>query len=658
MIEFDRATCTNLAVANRREWLETNGLGGFASSTITGLNTRRYHSLLIAATTPPTGRTALLSKLEETLIVGEKRFELSCNQYPGVVYPQGYNYLKRFRLDPFPVFTYEVEGVEMEKSLFMVHGENTTVIEYKLRDHAPGNQECRIEIRSLVSFRNYHSTTHENQAINREVKSVPGLASLALYTGLPTLHLAHNATAIGTNGEWYRRFQYEVEHERGLDYEEDLFNPCVLFFNLDREKSAVIIASTEIHTVASAGALHKQELARRKSLTQTARLQGELLAQLTGAADQFIAARGENKTVMAGYHWFTDWGRDTMISLPGLTLATGRFEIAKNILLEFSYYVDRGMLPNRFPDSGEIPEYNTVDATLWYFEAVRAYLEATGDELFVRDHLYPVLVDIIGWHIKGTRYDIHVDEDGLLNAGTHHTQLTWMDAQHDNQCITPRNGKPVEIQALWYNALRTMEAFAARFDAADAGQRFERLAALSYESFNRLFWNEKSGCLFDVIGSAAPDASIRPNQVFAVSLPHPILEPAKFRNVLDVVERDLLTPYGLRTLSPADARYKGRYGGDQRARDDAYHQGTVWPWLLGPFITAWLKVYGESREARDKAAGWIGNFEPHLRGAGLGQISEIFDGDPPHAPHGCIAQAWSVAELLRVAALLQTDFPD
>src|SRR5579859_1704529 len=658
MISFDRATCTNLSEANRREWLETNGLGGFASSSITGLNTRRYHSLLIAATTPPTGRLALLSKLEETLIVEEKRFELSCNQYPGVVHPQGYNYLKRFRLDPFPVFTYEVEGIEIEKSLFRVHGENTTVIQYKLRGHAPGNKECRLEVRPLISFRNYHSTTHENNAINREVKVIPGLASMTPYAGLPTLHLAHNATAIGTNGEWYRRFQYEVERERGLDYEEDLFNPGVLFFNLDQEKSAVIIASTEIHKAASASALRKQELACRKPLAQTAKLQGELLTQLTRAADQFIVARGEHQTVIAGYHWFTDWGRDTMIALPGLTLATGHFDIAKNILLEFSYHVDRGMLPNRFPDSGEAPEYNTVDATLWYFEAIRACLETTGDEVFVRDHLYPVLVDIIGWHVKGTRYGIHVDEDGLLSAGTHNTQLTWMDAQHDNQCITPRNGKPVEVQALWYNALRTMEAFAARFGALAAQRRFEKMAALAYESFNRLFWNEKAGCLFDVVGSAGPDASIRPNQVFAVSLPYPILEPEKSPSVLEVVERELLTPYGLRTLSPGDARYMGHYAGGPRARDDAYHQGTVWPWLLGPFITAYLKVHGESREARDKAAKWIGNFEPHLRSAGLGQISEIFDGDPPHAPHGCIAQAWSVAELLRVAARLDNvDIP-
>ena len=600
---------------------------------------------------------ALLSKLEETLIVGEKRFELSCNQYPGVVHPQGYKYLKRFRLDPFPVFTYEADGTEIEKSLFMIHGENTTVIQYKLGGRPAGGEACRLEVRPLISFRDYHWTTHENNAINREVKVAPGLASMAPYAGLPTLHLAHNATAIGTDGEWYRRFQYEAERDRGLDYEEDLFNHCILFFSLDQEKSAVIIASTEVHRAASAETLLKQESDRRKLLTQTAKLQDGLLAQLTRAADQFIAARGDHKTVIAGYHWFTDWGRDTMISLPGLTLTTGRFDLAKSILLEFSYYVDRGMLPNRFPDSGEAPEYNTVDATLWYFEAVRSYLEAAGDEVFVRDQLYPVLVDIIDWHVKGTRYSIHVTDDGLLSAGTPHTQLTWMDARQGNQCITPRHGKPVEIQALWYNALRTMAALAARFgDLAE--QRFEKMAVQAYESFNRLFWNEKNGCLYDVVGDSTPDASIRPNQIFAISLRHPVLELKKAHAVLEVVERELLTPCGLRTLSPADPRYIGHYEGGPQSRDRAYHQGTVWPWLLGSFMTAYLKVNGESREARDKVSQWIRNFEPHLSIAGLGQISEIFDGDPPHAPRGCIAQAWSVAELLRVAALLQAEFSD
>jgi predicted glycogen debranching enzyme len=652
MIQFDHSICSNLAEANRREWLETNGLGGFASSTITGLNTRRYHGLLIAATAPPAGRTVLLSKLEETLIVGDRCFDLSSNQYPGAIYPQGHKYLQRFRLDPFPVFTYQMEGMEIEKTVFMLHGENTTVVQYQLGGGLPRGAICRLEIRPLVSFRDYHATTHENKAANQEVKVMRGLASVSLYAGLPTLHFAHNAAAINTRGDWYRRVQYEVECERGLDAEEDLFNPCVFTFNIEPGKNAVVIASTEVRNVAWANALLHQEVVRRRSLAAKAETRNEFVTALTRAADQFIVSRGEQKSVIAGYHWFADWGRDTMISLPGLTLVSGRLDIAKRILLEFSRYVDRGMLPNRFPDSGGKPEYNTVDATLWYFEAIRAYLEASNDEALVHNQLYPALTEIIACHVKGTRYDIRVDQNGLLHAGTPETQLTWMDARSGNRCITPRHGYPVEIQALWYNALCIMEALATRFSAFAAAQRFRGMAALAYESFNRLFWNERAGCLYDVVGDSGPDGSIRPNQAFAVSLSHSILEPGKAVRVLEVIERELLTPFGLRTLSPADPRYVGRYEGSPQARDSAYHQGTVWPWLLGPFITAYLKAHSQSREAQARAAEWINNFKPHLNVAGLGQISEIFDGDPPHTPRGCIAQAWSVAELLRVAVQL------
>jgi predicted glycogen debranching enzyme len=651
MIEYDHSICSSLAEANRREWLETNGLGGFASSTITGLNTRRYHGLLVAATAPPAGRTALLSKLEETLIVGENRFELSSNQYPGKVYPEGYKYLQRFRIDPFPVFTYRVDGIELEKTVFMVHGENTTVVQYQIAG-IPKGASCGLEIRPLVSFRDYHATTHENTTIHREVKVIRGLTSITPYAGMPALHLAHNAAVVTTKGDWYRRFQYEVEQERGLDHEEDLFNPCVLAFKIEPGRNAVMIASTEVRNVAWANALLHQEVVRRKSLAPKQETRSQLAKQLTCAADQFIVSRGEQKSVIAGYHWFADWGRDTMISLPGLTLTTGRFDIAKRILLEFSRYVDRGMLPNRFPDSGGTPEYNTVDATLWFFEAIRAYLEASNDESVVHSSLYPVLAGIVGCHVKGTRYNIHVEQNGLLYAGTPETQLTWMDARTGTKCITPRHGFAVEIQALWYNALRIMAELAERFGNSSAQQRFQDMAVLAYENFNRLFWNDRAGCLYDVVVDSGSDESIRPNQIFAVSLTHSILEPGKAARVVEVVERDLLTPFGLRTLSPADPRYVGHYEGGSAARDSAYHQGTVWAWLLGPFITAYLRVNGESGEARARAAEWIGNFKPHLNVAGLGQVSEIFDGDSPHTPRGCIAQAWSVAELLRVAAQL------
>jgi predicted glycogen debranching enzyme len=373
-----------------------------------------------------------------------------------------------------------------------------------------------------------------------------------------------------------------------------------------------------------------------------------LIRSLTAAADQFIVARERCKTVIAGYHWFSDWGRDTMIALPGLTLTTGQAEIAKRILSEFALHVDQGMLPNRFPDAGETPEYNTVDATLWFFEAVRALLQYSNDYEFVRTSLYSVLTDIISWHIKGTRYNIHVDEDGLLLSGEPGVQLTWMDAKFGDWVVTPRHGKPVEIQALWYNALRVMEQLAGKFKDVKAKKKYASMADCARDSFNQSFWNEEAGCLYDVVKGAERDASIRPNQVFAISLTNSMVSPERAESILRVVERELLTPRGLRTLSPTDSRYIGRYEGNPLSRDGAYHQGTVWPWLMGAYITAYVKTFGQETGG-EVAAKWLENFAEHLSEACLGQVSEIFDADAPHTPRGCVAQAWSVAELLRAA---------
>ena len=645
MISFGPDTCRDLGSALDREWLETNGLGGFASSTIAGLNTRRYHGLLVAATKPPVGRMVLLSKLEETLILNGERFDLSANQYPGVIHPQGYQYQTRFRLDPFPVFTYQVEGVEIEKSVFMVQGENTTVVQYQLKTP---HDSVRLEVRPLIAFRDYHNTTHENGGLDSSLASEAGVVSVAPYPGLPRLYLAHDAEAVEIGGGWYRNFEYRAEQERGLDYREDLFNPLVMRFDLSQQ-SAAIIASTERHDVREARQLRTNEISHRASIAASSPVKDELVRSLATAADQFIVARGEQKTVIAGYHWFSDWGRDTMISLPGLTLVTGHFDVARSVLLEFSKHVDQGMLPNRFPDAGEQPEYNTVDGTLWYFEAIRAYHEYTGDTELVR-RLYPVLADIVAWHVRGTRYGIKVDSSGLLASGVPGVQLTWMDAKVGDWVVTPRYGRPVEIQALWFNALRVMDDFATMLGDVAAQKKYSGMAAVVRWSFNRLFWNVEAGCLYDVVNGGPPDVSIRPNQVFAVSLRHSMLSAERARQVVDVVRRELLTPYGLRTLSPRDSRYIGHYGGDQRSRDGAYHQGTVWPWLMGPFITAYVKVNGGSDRSRAEAAEWLQPLRAHLSDAGLGQISEIFDGDPPHRPVGCFAQAWSVAEVLRTLA--------
>jgi predicted glycogen debranching enzyme len=648
MIRFDETTCRNLDEAVTREWLETNGLGGYSSSTVAGLNTRRYHGLLVAATKPPVGRAVMLSKLEETLVVGRQRFDLSANQYPGAIHPQGYKHQTGFRLDPFPVFTYEVAGVRVEKSVFMVHGENTTVLQYEFQKAA--DARCSFELCPLVAFRDYHSMGHENGALDQRVQTEEGLVSVRPYSDYPALYLAHESGRLYESGYWYLDFEYREERARGFDFTEDLFNPFVLRFDLDGRQRLSIIASTKRREARLADEYREAEIARRREVVKLApSVGGELVPALAAAADQFIVARGEEKTVIAGYHWFSDWGRDTMIALPGLALATNRAEIARSILSEFARHVDQGMLPNRFPDAGERPEYNTVDATLWYFEAVRALLSYTNDEEFVRTRLYDVLVQIVDWHVRGTRYNIRVDADGLLNSGAEGVQLTWMDAKVGDWVVTPRRGKAVEIQALWYNALRVMEELAQKFGDEVNRARYEMMAVRASESFNRQFWNEAGGCLYDVVDGESRDASVRPNQIFAVSLAHSMLSPERAGRVVSLVERELLTPYGLRSLARGDAQYRARYEGDSWSRDGAYHQGTVWAWLMGPFITAYLKVSGRTPEARARTEAWLMTFQEHLSEAGLGQVSEIFDAEPPHTPRGCVAQAWSVAELLRAA---------
>ena len=650
MIRFDQAVCRDLDAASSKEWLETNGLGGFASSTITGLNTRRYHGLLIAATKPPVGRMVLLSKLEETLIVDGVRYELAANQYPGAVHPQGHLLLKEFRLDPFPTFVYAVAGGELVKTVCMVHGENSTVIQYEWR----GEQACQLELHPLLTCRDYHATMHEKADWQAGFATAANLLTFQPYAHLPALHLAHDAAEVEATGYWYRNFEYQAERERGLDFREDLFNPCVLRFDLQPRVS--LIASTEPRAVARADEYFQAEITRRAALVAPFADSNELTRALAAAADQFIVKRDDGETIIAGYHWFSDWGRDTMIALPGLTLTTGRYDTAKNILRAFAPYLDQGMLPNRFPDAGEQPEYNTVDATLWYVEAVRALLEHTGDYQFVKANLYDKLVEIIDWHERGTRYQIRVDnddaDDGLLRAGEPGVQLTWMDAKVGDWVVTPRIGKPVEIQALWYNALCVMAELADKFGDTANQTRFAQLAARAKRSFNQVFWNDEAGCLFDVVNGAERDAALRPNQIFAVSLPHTMLKQARAKQVVATVERELLTPYGLRSLAPNDPHYCPHYTGDIPSRDGAYHQGTVWAWLLGPFLTAYLKVNRNSAKARQQAAAWLSAFDGHLHEAGLGQVSEIFDADAPHLPRGCVAQAWSVAELLRVAVLL------
>ena len=635
--------CRDLAVASQREWLETNGLGGFASSTVAGLNTRRYHGLLCAAIQSPSNRFMLLSKLEETLVVDGARHDLAVNCYPGTVHPCGNQLQGSFRMDPFPTFVWQVEDVELSKSIFLVHHSNAVVVEYLLRAQgAAVKRDIRLELRPLLAFRGYHELSHQNDSFRGDYTASEGHLSIAPYASLPTLHFAHHAAQVEKTGFWYYNFEYQRERERGLDFSEDLFQPFLLHYDLNTSTQAAVIASLEPRDVASVPALHNAEAARRKSLG----------GKLAAAADQFIVKRGDRHSIIAGYPWFADWGRDTMISLPGLTLCTARSAIAREILEEFSTWIRDGMLPNRFPDQGEQPEYNSVDSALWYIEAVRACAELTGDYDWVFNRLYAGMVEIVDAYIRGTRYNIRLDTDGLIRAGEQGIALTWMDARPNGIPVTPRIGKPVEIQALWYNALRIMESLAAR---QDNGRKafYSALADSTRAAFQAKFWNGSENCLFDVIdvdsggNAAGKDPSIRPNQIFALSLPYKLLEPEAARQVLDVVERELLTPFGLRTISPKDPQYRGRYAGDVVARDSAYHQGTVWPWLMGPFAMAWFEAHNKDSAGRQRCLQWLSALREYRTAEGMNQLPEVFDGDPPHHPGGCPAQAWSLATVIQ-----------
>ncbi len=649
---FDR----DILFSDRRlhaEWLETNGLGGWSGSTLMGCNTRRYHGLLVASIRPPSDRMVMVAKMDETIIAGGERFQLGTNDYGDVIHPQGYSFLRSFNRELFPEFVYEAGGITLRKTVLMVHGENTTLIKYEV---LYAKEPCVIEFLPLLAGRDYHRLLHADETLQESVLFDKGELHVSWFRDVPELVVHFPGAEFYPNSDWYYHFHYDQEKSRGLDFSEDLYTPGHFTINAGQGDVFYLVLSTENKKQQPAELLFHHEVERRKRLL--ADETEPIMQQLLLAADQFIVKRklspvnsGENNegaTIMAGYHWFTDWSRDTMISLPGLCLFTNRLEDAKKILLVFAQSVSQGMLPNRFQDHGEPPAYNNVDGTLWYFIAIHHYLQASGDKHFVLEALLPVLQNIIDWHFKGTRYGIRVDEDGLLFAGETGYQLTWMDAKVGDWVVTPRMGKPVEVQALWYNALRIFGALLQENGQAKKAGTMKAHARRAKKSFAARFWNEGAGCLFDRMDeSDQPDASLRPNQVFAVSLPYPLVEGEKARSIVQVIEEKLVTPRGLRTLSPEDPGYLGRYEGDQWHRDASYHQGTVWSWLLGPYMDALFNTQ-KPVIARAKANRIIQNFLPHLEEAGVGTISEIFDGDPPHTARGCIAQAWGVAEILRV----------
>ncbi len=658
MTQISTELLQNWDESSRREWLVTNGIGGYASSSLSGANTRRYHGILVPAFEPPLGRAVLLSKVEEEIRVEDQLYQLSANKYPSVVQPQGFRHLVYFGSRPVPCFTYifHEETVVLEKRIWMPHGKNTVYVHYTL---VKAPEPVRLGLIPLLAYKDYHSEQHRWDGFLGTTTFEPdGRVQFVAYPTAHPLYLHMKPPfAFTDNRGWFFNFEHPREQERGLDFTEDLF--CAGRFNgvLTPGQSITLVATTETEPPdESEQALRDLEARQRELLKKADVPRGDTAREtLTLAADQFVIEKSgkvARATVMAGYPWFTDWGRDTMIALTGLCLTTGRHAVAREILSAFAGSVHDGLLPNRFSDSGQGAEYNTVDASLWFFHAVYAYAQASGDWDFATKEMLPVLQDILAAHMVGTDYNIGVDEtDGLLHAGQAGVQLTWMDAKVGDWVVTPRTGKPVEINALWHNALCVTAELADKAGEAALAADCRTRAAQVKTSFLAVFRNPATNSLFDVIGpDGRPDASLRPNQIFAVSLPFPVVDGETGKAVVDTVAEHLLTPYGLRTLAPGSPDYHPRYApGDPTFRDGAYHQGTVWPWLLGAFADAHLKVYGDKAKTRALLAALLAD---GLSDYGIGTLPEVYDGDPPHAPNGCIAQAWSVAEILRVYALL------
>ena len=660
-IELRGVDAERRAALLEREWLVTNGLGGYAAGTIGGAPSRRYHGVLIAALAPPYGRRLLLTDVSEELYVGGRPVaQLTARTVDDAASVP----LTEFRLEAgLPVWRYDVDGVVIEKRLVMPHGQNTVHVLYEL---TAGAEQARLDVTFVAHHRSHDAS------VATVLTELPSLSRTEhgyelSVAGLPPLRLlidAADAQLSDARAAWGER-RYAVEESRGYMDSATASPTTVFSFELRVARPAAIVTSTEpwdVITAMKSSAAIAAERDRRLACVAAATpaAQSGLAAELVLAADQFVitpvgrsaeaarvrAAGDEERSVIAGYHWFTDWSRDTMISLEGLTLLTGRTAEAKGILRTFASSIRDGLLPNLFPEGESEGLYHTADATLWFFHALERYLAATSDRALLQA-LLPQLVEVAERHLAGTRFGIGVDpEDGLLRQGAPGFQLTWMDAKVGDWVVTPRRGKAVEINALWYNALCLLADWHRSVGRND-GMRFDAAALRVRDSFNRRFWNAAAGHLFDVVdGEAGDDAACRPNQVIAISLTHPVLARRRWQPVLETVRDELLTPFGLRTLSPQHPDYQPKYYGDLRSRDAAYHQGTVWPWLLGPFIDAWRRAFPRDSGA---AARFLAAFGEHLSDACVGSISEIFDAEPPYLPRGCVAQAWSVAEVLRCA---------
>jgi len=663
--KFGADVCGDIRKALSLEWLEANGLGGYSSGTVAGANTRRYHGLLVASLKPPVSRFVLLSSLQEWVETPEGRAELSCNVFsPDVVHPQGHLLIESFAPRPFPTWIYRVADQYLRKTIMTQRGANAVWAKYrwldgKMKPAKAAPAGFRLKARPIMAFRGHHQLTKSNFACDMSVSDAGGGAlRISPYYGLPALTMNAGGGSFEPRLDWHYNFAYPAEKERGLDFAEDLFTPgefgapegaaeWTLMFAVEGQEPDVSEGTGEAFEREAAA-----ETARRAALLEKVPTKNESTRRLALAADTFIVRRPPGWTILAGYHWFTDWGRDTMISLPGLAIATGRLDVAREILTTYARHVSGGLIPNTFPDEGGKPAYNTVDAPLWFIIAADAYAAASRD-LSALAELWHPLESIVENYTRGTMNRIYMDRDGLISAGSEYTQLTWMDAKVGDWVVTPRHGKAVEINALWHEALRAMARIAALLDKAPA--KFIEAAELTRREFNDKFWNPDKGCLYDVVRNGDKDAAARPNQIFALSLGDGhLVDEARRESVLKTVEAALLTPYGLRSLAQEKGFcYHGSYEGGVLERDGAYHRGTVWGWLMGPYISAMLNTRGRNAETVRRAEQTLKALEEHLDEAGLGSVSEIFDGDEPHAPRGCISQAWSVAELLRVKLELE-----
>ena len=649
-INLGRDICCDLSQSAQREWLITNGVGGYGCGTLAGVLTRCYHGLLVAALKPPLKRTLLLTKLDETLQYQNVSYPLSCDRWAGgTTTGHGYRHIESFRLEgTIPVWTYACADALLEKRVWMQQGANTTYVQYRLR-RASG--PVRLAVKAIANHRDHHSVTNrEQQRWPLNAQSHPRGLKIQPFAEAVPLYLLSSKGQLRPNNKWYQHYFLTKEKERGLTHLDDNFHIATLTTTLALGDSFVVVASTEsMPDLDGEAALKNRKDYESSLLARAQTVESEpAIQQLVLAADQFVVNRAtpetpDGKTIIAGYPWFGDWGRDTMIALPGITLATRRPEVAAPILRTFARYLSRGMLPNNFPEANDTPGYNTVDAILWYFEAIRAYVEATED-IELLGALFPDLQAVIDWHVRGTRYNIKLDSsDGLIYAGVPGTQLTWMDAKADDWVVTPRIGKPVEISALWHNALMCMVQFCDCL--GEPKEQYATLAEQTAQGFKR-FWNAELGYCYDVLdGPKGNDAALRPNQLFAVSLAFaPPLKEQQQQAIVDSCAAQLLTAYGMRSLSSNHPDYIGRYRGDRIKRDGAYHQGTTWGWLIGPFVQAHLKVYRDPAIARTFLTPLI----QHLQSGCVGTLSEIFDGDVPFEPKGAFAQAWSVSEVLRL----------